>query len=90
MSKIYTIFYSWQSDTKDSSRKIIEKALAEAKKKLLDNKGISIEIDHSTLGECGMPSIDQTILKRLTTVTFFYVILRQLSNMRRKREMEIL
>lgn len=71
MSKIYTIFYSWQSDTKDSSRKIIEKALAEAKKKLLDNKGVSIEIDHSTLGECGMPSIDQTILRKIDNCDIF-------------------
>ena len=71
MSKIYTIFYSWQSDTKDSSRKIIEKALAEAKKKLLDNKGISIETDHSTLGEGGMPSIDQTILRKIDNCDIF-------------------
>ena len=71
MSKIYNIFYSWQSDTKDGSRKIIEKALSDAKMALLENKGISIEIDHSTLGECGMPSIDQTILRKIDNCDIF-------------------
>ena len=57
MSKTYAVFYSWQSDTKDGSRKIIENALSNAKKKLKEYNGISIEIDHSTLGKSGMPSI---------------------------------
>lgn len=34
MSKTYTVFYSWQSDTKDGSRNIIENALSNAKEKL--------------------------------------------------------
>lgn len=71
MSKIYTIFYSWQSDTKDKSRKIIEEALSEAKTSLLENRGITIEIDHSTLGECGMPSIDQAILRKIDNCDIF-------------------
>lgn len=57
MPKTYTIFYSWQSDTRDGSRKIIEKALSVAKEELQEDNGISIEIDHSTLGKSGMPSI---------------------------------
>ncbi len=34
MTKTYTVFYSWQSDTKDGSRKIIEDALSNAKEDL--------------------------------------------------------
>ena len=71
MTEIYTIFYSWQSDSKDKSSKIIEKALFEAKNSLLENKEISIEVDHSTLGECGMPSIDQTILRKIDNCDIF-------------------
>ena len=71
MAKIYTIFYSWQSDTKDGSRKIIENALSSAKEELKENNGISIEIDHSTLGKSGMPSIDQTILRKIDNCDIF-------------------
>lgn len=71
MSKTYTVFYSWQSDTKDGSRKIIENALSNAKEKLKENNGISIEIDHSTLGKSGMPSIDQTILRKIDNCDIF-------------------
>lgn len=71
MSKTYAVFYSWQSDTKDGSRKIIENALSNAKEKLKENNGISIEIDHSTLGKSGMPSIDQTILRKIDNCDIF-------------------
>ena len=71
MSKTYAVFYSWQSDTKDGSRKIIENALSNAKKKLKEYNGISIEIDHSTLGKSGMPSIDQTILRKIDNCDIF-------------------
>ena len=71
MSKTYSIFYSWQSDTKDKSRSIIENALSIAKQELQENEGISIEIDHSTLGKSGMPSIDQTILRKIDNCDIF-------------------
>lgn len=71
MPKTYTIFYSWQSDTRDGSRKIIEKALSIAKEELQEDNGISIEIDHSTLGKSGMPSIDQTILRKIDNCDIF-------------------
>lgn len=71
MPKTYTIFYSWQSDTRDGSRKIIEKALSVAKEELQEDNGISIEIDHSTLGKSGMPSIDQTILRKIDNCDIF-------------------
>lgn len=44
MPKTYTIFFSWQSDTKDGSRKIIENALSNAKADLKENNGIFITI----------------------------------------------
>ena len=85
MSKTYNVFYSWQSDTKDGSRKIIENALSNAKEKLKENNGISIEIDHSTLGKSGMPSIDQTILRKIDNCDIF---LLPLLSMKRKRGTE--
>lgn len=71
MPKTYTIFFSWQSDTKDGSRKIIENALSNAKAELKENNGIFINIDHSTLGKSGMPSIDQTILRKIDNCDIF-------------------
>ena len=37
----------------------------------LDDRGIRLEIDHSTLGESGMPSIDQTILRKIDACDIF-------------------
>lgn len=71
MSKSYTIFYSWQSDSKDKSRNHIQKALSIAQKTLIENYGIQIKIDQSTLGESGMPSIDQTILRKIDNCDIF-------------------
>lgn len=65
----YKLFFSWQSeDTK--SRKTLEKSLQDAIDTLRD-KGIMLEIDHSTLGESGMPSIDQTILRKIDSCDIF-------------------
>lgn len=64
MSKTYKLFYSWQSDEK-VSRKILDAALELAKNDLKQKEGIDIEIDYSTLGKSGMPSIDQTILRKI-------------------------
>lgn len=84
MSKTYTVFYSWQSDTKDGSRKIIEKALSNAKQELREYEGISIEIDHSTLGKSGMPSIDQTILRKIDNCDIFLCDLTPVVNYDKK------
>ena len=65
----YKLFFSWQSeDTK--SRKVLEKSLQDTIKTLGD-KGIVLEIDHSTLGESGLPSIDQTILRKIDSCDIF-------------------
>lgn len=65
----YKLFFSWQSeDTK--SRKVLEKSLQDTIK-TLGNKGIVLEIDHSTLGESGLPSIDQTILRKIDSCDIF-------------------
>ena len=68
--KKYTLFYSWQSDEK-KSRQILEKALLLACEELEQKEGIVIEIDHSTLGETGMQSIDQTILRKIDNCDLF-------------------
>lgn len=67
--KQYKLFFSWQSeDTK--SRKLLDIALQNAIE-ALRNKGIILEIDHSTLGESGIPSIDQTILRKIDSCDIF-------------------
>lgn len=71
MAKTYTIFYSWQSDTKDKSDSLIESALSFAKDYLKENYGIQIVVDQSTLGKSGMPSIDQTILQKIDNCDIF-------------------
>ena len=62
MNRQYKLFFSWQSEDK-KSRKTLDVALQNAVEALND-RGIRLEIDHSTLGESGMPSIDQTILRK--------------------------
>lgn len=69
MSCQYKVFFSWQSED-NKSRKTLEVALQNAVDALSD-KGIRLEIDHSTLGESGMPSIDQTILRKIDTCDIF-------------------
>lgn len=69
MSYQYKLFFSWQSEDK-KSRKALDLALQNAVDALKD-KGISLKIDHSTLGESGMPSIDQTILRKIDDCDIF-------------------
>jgi hypothetical protein len=66
----YKLFFSWQSDDQ-KSRRILENALLNAVDFIRENEGIEIEIDHSTLGESGMPSIDQTILRKIDNCDIF-------------------
>lgn len=65
----YRVFYSWQSED-NKSRKALDLAL-ESSKETLKQKGIDLEIDHSTLGESGTPSIDQTILRKIDACDIF-------------------
>ncbi len=71
MPKTYIVFYSWQSDSKDGSREIIENALSNAKAELKENNDISIAIDYLTLGKSRMPSIDQKILRKIDNCDIF-------------------
>ena len=43
----------------------------DSSKDTLKQKGIDLEIDHSTLGESGTPSIDQTILRKIDACDIF-------------------
>lgn len=65
----YKLFFSWQSDVAES-RKILSLALDVAVEELRSD-GINLEVDHSTLGEVGMPSIDQTILRKIEECDIF-------------------
>ena len=69
--KSYTLFFSWQSDTKDKSSKVIEEALNVAVKELKERYGVDLKIDHSTLGEVGMSPIEQVILKKIDKCDIF-------------------
>ena len=69
MNRQYKLFFSWQSEDK-KSRKTLDVALQNAVD-ALDDRGIRLEIDHSTLGESGMPSIDQTILRKIDACDIF-------------------
>ena len=69
--RIYKVFFSWQRDTNRNEYKIIESALNQAKKELKRLYGYEIEIDHSTLGDVGMPTIDVTILRKIEEADVF-------------------
>lgn len=69
--KQYTIFFSWQSDTKRKETEIIEQALNQAVQSLEHNYGYKIIIDHSTLGDSGMPNITQTIMRKIDECDIF-------------------
>ena len=69
MNSQYNLFFSWQSEDK-KSRKVLDLALQNAVD-ALNGRGIRLEIDHSTLGESGMPSIDQTILRKIDACDIF-------------------
>ena len=67
----YTIFYSWQSDTPSKERKLIDSALAKVCDRILRERGIELLLDESTLGESGMPSISETVLRKIDNSDIF-------------------
>lgn len=71
MKKEFKIFFSWQSDTQKNEKHIIESALESAKNELLSSYGYEVVIDHSTLGESGMPAIDYTIMQKIDACDVF-------------------
>lgn len=79
LSRKYTLFYSWQSDD-SKSRKAIDDSLNSLKRYLKDFKGIELIIDKSTLGEPGMPSIDQTILRKIDECDIFLADITPVTN----------
>ncbi|MGN0221149.1 MAG: hypothetical protein ACI4BA_03380 [Prevotella sp.] len=82
MSSQYKVFFSWQSEDK-KSRKAIDVALQNAVETLSD-RGIRLEIDLSTLGESGMPSIDQTILRKIDSCDIFLADVTPVTNYQKK------
>ena len=69
--KKYTIFYSWQTDTTEQERRLIGTSLEKVCAKIFKERGISLRIDESTLGEPGMPSITETIFKKIDNSDIF-------------------
>ena len=82
-AKTYRLFFSWQSeDTK--SQKILEDALQRAVDEIKDKYGLIVEIDYSTLGESGMPSINQTILRKIDACDMFLADVTPVCNYQQK------
>lgn len=79
----YKLFFSWQSD-EANSRKILDSALQNAVEKIKEKEGLEIEIDHSTLGESGMPSIDQTVLRKIDACDIFVADVTPVYNYKQK------
>ena len=69
--KSYTIFFSWQSDTKRKEIDILDHALTQAAETLERDYGYQIIIDNSTLGEAGMPNITQSIMRKIDDCDIF-------------------
>lgn len=67
----YKIFYSWQSDTPSKERKLIDSALKNVCERILRERGIKLVLDESTLGESGMPSITETVLRKIDDSEIF-------------------
>jgi len=69
-----TVFYSWQSDSPNSTnRNFVESALEKAIKTLNDSGDIEGEIvlDKDTQGEPGTPPVTETILKKIRECSAF-------------------
>ena len=63
---LYTVFYSWQSDSASKfNRNFIESNLEKAIKQLNASSEIQLKLDKDTLNEAGSPDIVNTILKKI-------------------------
>ncbi len=82
MGSQYKVFFSWQSEDK-KSRTALGVALQNAVE-VLNDRGIRLEIDHSTLGESGMPSVDQTILREIDACDMFLADVTPVINYQKK------
>lgn len=65
----FKLFYSWQSDRKDT-KKYIDNALGKAEKKLRVNN-VNILIDKDTKGVLGAPNIATTIFEKINNCDVF-------------------
>lgn len=69
-NKIYSIFYSWQSDI-NASRTSIYKKLSEIKKEFKNKNKIEIIIDQATRDTEGSIPISDTLLEKICKADFF-------------------
>jgi len=65
----YTLFYSWQSDRKDT-KELIKKTLFDAKK-TFETEGITLEIDEDTRKRTGKRNIDAEVLQKIRNCDIF-------------------
>lgn len=71
---IHTIFYSWQTDSENSTnRGFIEQALNQAVKAIRSDNFIHVEpvVDRDTLGLSGSPDIATTIFSKIDKADIF-------------------
>lgn len=72
MKKEYIVFYSWMSDRpKEQNIKLIRKVLSEDCKRLEKKLGVKIKIDSDSRGEDGSKSIDENVLKKISSCDLF-------------------
>lgn len=81
-TRSYKLFFSWQSEDV-KSKSVLEAALNVAVESL-ETKGVKLVIDYSTLGESGMPSIDQTILRKIDSCDIFLADITPVCNYKHK------
>ena len=84
----YKIFYSWQSDTPSKERKLIDSALKNVCERILRERGIKLVLDESTLGESGMPSITETVLRKIDDSEIFLCDLTPVIEFSKKQDNE--
>jgi hypothetical protein len=83
MSKSFTIFYSWQSDKKNSSNYIsnaIEKAIKLVNSKLSNDISLEINFDRDTRNSSGSPQIAQTIFDKISQSDIFVCDISLINN----------
>lgn len=72
MKKEYIVFYSWMSDRPEEQNiKYISKVLVDDCKRLEKKLGITIKIDSDSRGEDGSNSIEENVLKKISSCDLF-------------------
>lgn len=84
MKDTYTIFYSWQNDTKCDNRGYIRECVRKAIDALKKQLGCNIIIDSDSRDEDGESSIDVAIMKKIAKCDFFVCDVTPVAELRPK------